>query len=331
MASHIERRKFLATLGGAAAAWPLAARAQQVGKVVRIGLLGPSLNNPQPSALYRTFLEQLHELGFSEGQNLSAEYRGLEDPRGSFVVATELVRSRPDLIVALGPEVALQAVVGASGFIPIVFVAVNFDPIARGYVSSLARPGGNITGVVFQQLELAQKQVELLTQAFPERTRLAVLFDAQSTDQFKAAERAAKSLTLQIQPLKLENPPYDFDAAFRHAQTGAAQIVLVLSSPFFIPYRTRIVQLAVDHRLPTMFINKDYVLAGGLMSYGADFTRMWRRAADYAAKILKGATPNDLPVEQASKFELVVNLKTAKALGIELPADILVRADEVIE
>ena len=185
--------------------------------------------------------------------------------------------------------------------------------------------------MVFQQLELAQKQVELLTQAFPERSRLAVLFDAQSTDQFNAAERAAKSLTLQIQPLKLENPPYDFDAAFRHAQTGAAQIVLVLSSPFFIPYRTRIVQLAVDHRLPTMFINKDYVLAGGLMSYGADFTRMWRRAADYAAKILKGATPNDLPVEQASKFELVVNLKTAKALGIELPADILVRADEVIE
>ena len=139
-----------------------------------------------------------------EGQNLTAEYRGLEDPRGPFVVATELMRSQPDLIVALGPEVALQAVVGASGFIPIVFVAVNFDPLARGYAASLARPGGNITGVVFQQLELAQKQVELLTQAFPERTRLAVLFDPQSTDQLNAAERAAKSLTLRVQPLKLE-------------------------------------------------------------------------------------------------------------------------------
>jgi putative ABC transport system substrate-binding protein len=330
MASHIERRKFLATLG-AAAAWPIAARAQQASKVVRVGLLGPSLDNPQPVALYRAFLGQLRELGFSEGQNLTAEYRGLEDPRGPFVVATELMRSQPDLIVALGPEVALQAVVGASGFIPIVFVAVNFDPLARGYVASLARPGGNITGVVFQQLELAQKQVELLTQAFPERTRLAVLFDAQSSDQFNAAERAAKSLTLQIQPLKLENPPYDVDAAFRHAQAGAAQIVLVLSSPFFIPRMARIIQLAGDHRLPTMFINKDYIVAGGLMSYGADFTTMWRRGADYAAKILKGARPADLPIEQATKFQLVVNLKIARAIGVELPTAILLHADEVIE
>jgi putative tryptophan/tyrosine transport system substrate-binding protein len=331
MASHIERRKFLATLGGAAVAWPLAARAQPPGKVVRIGLLGPSLDNPQPLALYRAFLGQLRELGFSEGQNLAAEYRGLEDPRGPFVVATELMRAQPDLIVALGPEVALQAVVGASGFVPIVFVAVNFDPLARGYAASLARPGGNITGVVFQQLELAQKQVELLTQAFPERTRLAVLFDPQSTDQLNAAERAAKSLTLQIQPLKLDNPPYDVDAAFRHAQAAAAQIVLVLSSPFFIPHMARIIELAVDHRLPTMFINKDYIAAGGLMSYGADFTTMWRRGADYAAKILKGAKPADLPIEQATKFQLVVNLKTARAIGVELPTAILLRADEVIE
>jgi putative ABC transport system substrate-binding protein len=136
---------------------------------------------------------------------------------------------------------------------------------------------------------------------------------------------------LQIQPLKLENPPYDFDAAFRHAQAGGAQIVLVLSSPFFIPHTARIGQLAIDHQLPTMFINKNYVLAGGLMSYGADFTTMWRRGADYAAKILKGAKPADLPVEQATKFEMVVNLKTAKAIGVELPTAILLRADEVIE
>jgi|SRR6516164_7743129 len=321
----MKRRAFITLLGGAAVAWPLAARAQQFGKIARVGFLGPSLNSPQPMALYQALLAQLRELGFIEGQNLSADYRGLDDPRGPFVNAMDLTRPQPDLIVAL------QAVVSASGFVPIVFVAVNFDPLARGYVASIARPGGNITGVVFQQLELAQKQVELLAQAFPERNRLAVLFDAQSTDQFNAAERAAKLLTLQIQPLKLENPPYDLNAAFRQAQMGAAQIVLVLSSPWFIPHMPRIIEIATANRLPTMFINKDFVLAGGLMSYGADFTTMWRRAADYAAKVLKGTKPADLPVEQATKFLLTVNLKTARAIGTELPTSILLRADEVIE
>jgi putative ABC transport system substrate-binding protein len=327
----LRRREFITLLGGAAVAWPLAARAQQAGKLIRIGFVGPSLNNPQPIALYRAFLGRLRDLGFTEEQNLTADYRGLDEPRGPFVNAMELMRPHPDLIISLGPEVALQAVVSASAFIPVVFVAVNFDPVARGYVASLARPGGNITGVVFQQLELAQKQVEILTQAFPERKRLAVLFDAQSIDQFNAAERAAKSLTLQIQPLKLENPPYDLDAAFRQVQAGAAQTMLVLSSPLFIPHLPKVIEMATANRLPTMFINKDWVLAGGLMSYGADFTTMWRRGADYAAKILNGAKPADLPVEQATKFLLTVNLKTAKALGLEVPDRLLARADEVIE
>jgi putative ABC transport system substrate-binding protein len=241
------------------------------------------------------------------------------------------MRSQPDLVVAIGPEVALQALVGASGSVPIVFTAVNYDPIARGYVTSLARPGGNITGVFFQQLELAGKQVELLAQAFPDRPRMAVFFDGLSADQFSAAERTATSLNLQIQALRLENPPYDFDGAFQNAKAGTAQVVLVLSSPFFIPHTARIGQLAIEHRLPTMFIAKNYVRAGGLMSYGVDFVLMYRRAADYVAKILKGTKPADLPVEQATKFELVVNLKTAKAIGIELPTAILLRADEVIE
>jgi putative ABC transport system substrate-binding protein len=327
----VKRREFITLIGGAAAAWPLVARAQQAGKLIRIGFVGPSLNNPQPIALYRAFLGRLRDLGFTEEQNLTADYRGLDESRGPFVNAMELMRPHPDLIISLGPEVALQAVVSASAFIPVVFVAVNFDPVARGYVASLARPGGNITGVVFQQLELAQKQVEILTQAFPERKRLAVLFDAQSIDQFNAAERAAKSLTLQIQPLKLENPPYDLDAAFRQVQAGAAQTMLVLSSPLFIPHLPKVIEMATANRLPTMFINKDWVLAGGLMSYGADFTTMWRRGADYAAKILNGAKPADLPVEQATKFLLTVNLKTAKALGLEVPDRLLARADEVIE
>jgi putative ABC transport system substrate-binding protein len=325
------RREFIMLLGGAAAAWPLVARAQQSSRLIRLGFLGPTLNNTAASAQYQAFRTQLGELGFREGQNLTIHYQGVDDPRGPFVIAAELMRSQPDLVVATGPETSLQAVVGASGFIPVVMIAVNFDPLARGYITSLARPGGNITGLVFQQLELAQKQVELLTQAFPNRTRLAVLFDSQSADQFAAAERAAKALNMQVQALRLENPPYDFDTAFRGAISGGAQMMLVLSSPFFLPYRARVVELANTHHLPSMYIAKHWTEAGGLMAYGADFPPMYRRAADYVAKILKGAKPADLPIEQATKFELVVNLKTARAIGIELPTAILLRADEVIE
>jgi len=327
------RRREVVTLiaGGVAAVWPLAARAQQSSKLIRLGVLGPLLNNPPAVAQYQAFRTQLEELGFREGRNVTIDYQGVDDPRGPFIVAAELTRAQPDLIVAIGPEAALQAVAGASGFVPVVMIAVNFDPLARGYITSLTRPGGNITGLVFQQLELAQKQVELLTQAFPEKTQLAILFDGQSADQFGAAERAAKALNLQVQAIRLENPPYDVEGAFRGAISGGAQMVLVLSSPLFLPQRNRIAELASAHRLPSMFIAKHWVEAGGLMAYGADFPLMFRRAADYAAKILKGAKPADLPVEQATKFELIVNLRTAKALGIELPTGVLLRANEVIE
>jgi putative tryptophan/tyrosine transport system substrate-binding protein len=326
----VRRREFIALLGGAAA-WPLAARAQQARTVARVGVLGPNLSNPYPSTLYQALLAKLRESGFSEGQNLAADYQAVDDPRGPFIAAIDLMRTRPDVVIAFGPEVALQALAAATGFIPVVVMAVNFDPIARGYVASLSRPGGNITGVVYRQLELAAKQVELLAQAFPDRPRMAVFFDALSADQFSAAERSATSLQFQVQALRLENPPYDFEAAFRSAKAGAAQVALVLSSPFFIPHTVRIGELAIEHRLPTMFIQKDYVRAGGLMSYGVDFVLMAGRTGDYVAKILKGAKAGDLPVEQATKFEFVVNLKTARAIGLELPTAILLRADEVIE
>jgi putative ABC transport system substrate-binding protein len=295
-----------------------------------------------------------------------------------------MMRSQVDLVVAAGPEVVLQAVVGASGFIPIVMLAVQYDPVERGYVASFSRPGGNITGVSYRQLELAQKQLELLAEAFPGRTRLAVLWDAGSADQFNAAEVTAKSLPLELRSLKLEKPPYDFDAAFQTLAQDAAQMVLVLSTPFFSVQRARIVELATKHRLPTMFVFKPYVEAGGLMSYGVDQIPMYRRAADYVAKIfrgvkitdlpaggtsrdarnlsfarvrrhwgiesyapsqtdayhlaggyaarlLKGEKPTDLPIQQAVKFEVIINLKTARALGLEVPPTLLARADEVIE
>ena len=327
----MRRRDFISLVGGAAVTWPLTAPAQPAGKVWRIGFLGPRLDVPSISAQYQAFVAQLRELGFSEGQNLVVDYRRYDDARGPFVAVVEMMRSQVDLVVAAGPEVVLQAVVGASGFIPIVMLAVQYDPVERGYVASFSRPGGNITGVSYRQLELAQKQLELLAEAFPERTRLAVLWDAGSADQFNAAELTAKSLPLELRSLKLEKPPYDFDAAFQTLAQDAAQMVLVLSTPFFSVQRARIVELATQRRLPTMFVFKPYVEAGGLMSYGVDQIPMYRRAADYVAKIFKGAKVTDLPVEQAAKFELVVNLKTANAIGVTLPTSILLRADAVIE
>jgi putative tryptophan/tyrosine transport system substrate-binding protein len=326
----MKRREFI-TLLGVAAAWPLAARGQQAGKVIRIGFIGASLNSSAMAAQYQAFLTELHGLGFSEGRNIVVDYRRLDDPRGPFAVAAELMRLQVDLIVATGPEVALQAVVGASRSIPIVIMAVQYDPIERGYVSSLARPGGNITGVFYRQPELAAKQLELLTQTFPEKSRLAVLYDTNSADQFSAAEEAARSMPLELQPLKLEKPPYDFGAAFQTMAQGGAQMVLVLSSPFFVERRPEVAALAIEHRLPTMFVFKSYVEAGGLMSYGVEQLAMYRRIGLYVAKILNGTKPADLPVEQPTKFELIVNLKTAKAIGIELPTSILLRADRVIE
>jgi putative tryptophan/tyrosine transport system substrate-binding protein len=326
----MRRRELIKLTVGLTAAWPGIALAQS-NKIFRIGVIGPALNSPATIPLYQAFLAQLRSFGFNEGQNLVITYAKLDEPHGMYTVAAEMVRSQADLIVASGPEVALQAVLAASRTIPIVVIAVNFDPLARGYIKSLARPGGSVTGVVFQQLELAQKQVELLAQSFPGRTRLASLYDEQTIDQFIAAQRSAKALNLDVQGHKLEKPPYDFASVFRAMIAGAAEMVLVQSSPHFIPHQMRISELAIANRLPTMFLTKTYVHVGGLMSYSADFPVMWRRSADYVAKILKGARPADLPVEQATKFEMVINLKTAKAIGVELPTAILLRADEVIE
>ena len=332
MAIDIGRRQFISALGGAVASWPVATRAQQTGTINRIGILGPNVTNGAVAAVgFQAFRDELRTQALSKGLNVNIDYKDIDDPRGLSVAAAELMQSRPDILVATGPEVALQTAIAAKRAVPIVMIAINFDPVTRGYVNSLSRPGGDITGVVFQQLQLAEKQVEILSQAFPDRTRLAILFDAQSADQFAAAERAAKSLKIGVQPLKLENPPYDFQAAFRGALGGSAQMALVLSSPLFAPQASTIAELAIAHRLPAMFIFKTYVEVGGLMSYGVDFPRMFQRAADDVAKILMGAKPADLPIEQADKFEFVINLKTARALGLSIPLSLLGRADEVIE
>jgi len=274
----MRRRQFIGLVTGGSLTWPIWARAQQGEKLPRVGFLGPNLTTAVQTGYQRAFAEQLEKNGFREGQNIIVEYRAIDDPRGIFVSAAELVRAHPDLLVISGPEVALQAVIAASGHIPIVMLAANFDPIERGYVTSLAQPTGNITGVITRPLDLARKQIDLLRQVFPDRNRLAVLYDTQTADQFTAADEGAKSLNLQVQPLKVD-PAYDFAGAFEAAAKGGAQLILVQSSPLFTKHRTELAELALKHSLPTMFTFRHYVVSGGLMSYGVDFPPLWRRTA----------------------------------------------------
>ena len=330
MSTLVKRRDFIAVLGGAAA-WPLAARAQD-GKIGRVGFINPGLTFPITASGYPIFLAELRKLGFAEGRNLVMDVReiGNNVPR-AYASANELVAAKADVILVTGSELGLQAAAAARPSVPIVVFANNFDPFERGYIKSLSHPGGNITGLYYRQPELAVKQLELMVEAFPDRKRVGTLYDHYSVDQFTGAQRGAQSMGLTLYPIKLDNPPYDFEATFRTLAQNQVQMLHVLSTPNFTQQAKLIADLAIAHRLPTMNIFRHYTTAGGLLSYGVDTGPMWRRAASFVAKILRGANPADLPVEQASNFELVVNLKTARALGITLPTSILLRADEVIE
>jgi putative tryptophan/tyrosine transport system substrate-binding protein len=328
----MRRREFLLLLGAASAAWPAAGLAQPSGRTFRIGVFSGASDSPIIAPAYRAFVAELARLGFREGDNLNILFQSTRDsPDVIAARAKDLAASNVDALVSLGTEAPLQGAVAASKTIPIVFVANNFDPIARGYVTSLANPGGNVTGIFLRQLELAEKQVELLVEAFPDRRQLAVLWDSLSADQFKSAEARARHLGLQLLSLRMENPPYDLDAAFRRATETGAQMLLALTTPYFGAQSGPLVELTVRYRLPSMFIFKPYTVAGGLMSYGADTVAMYTQGAALVAKVLRGAKPSTLPVELPIKFELAVNLKTAKAIGVELPTSILLRANEVIE
>jgi putative tryptophan/tyrosine transport system substrate-binding protein len=326
----MRRREFITLLGGAAA-WPLPLRAQPAGKTHRIGVLRAGRVGPTTAPAWQGFFEELSAQGFTAGGNLVADMRWIdEDARGPSAVIAELIHEPLDLIVVEGPEAWLKAVLALNRTVPIVITYGNYDPIARGYVNSLARPGGHITGVFVRQIEAAEKQVDLLAQAFPGR-RLGILWDDHSADQFRAAEHAARSLRIETHSYRFRDPPYDPDEAFSSLVANSTEMLLVQSSPLFSPHAERIAQLSIKHRLPSMFVLRSYVDRGGLMSYSADRGAAIRRTASYVARILNGAKPADLPVEQPIKYELVINLKTAKALGLEVPAPLLARADEVIE
>jgi putative ABC transport system substrate-binding protein len=325
----MRRREFIGLAGGAAVVWPLAAHAQKSGKIARIGYL--SAGNPRSMPAFQAFEQRLRELGYFEGQNIVIEYRNAEGEVDRLPdLAADLVRIDVNVIVT-ATDPATRAAKGATTTIPILMMAINYDPIALGYIDSFARPGANVTGLFFQHLELLAKRFGLFKEMLPFVGRVAVLSDSLTADQLKMVEAANLSSGLELQPLDLQNPPYDFENVFRVAMRSRAEAIFVLESAPIFRGRAQIAELAMKNRLPTSFAFRDYVEVGGLVSYGVNFSTMYRRAAEYADRILRGTRPADLPVEQSTKFELVINLKTAKALGLEVPPMLLARADEVIE
>jgi putative tryptophan/tyrosine transport system substrate-binding protein len=312
---------------------PLAAEAQQAAKIARIGYLHPNLA-PGPHQ-HEAFRQGLRDLGYVEGRNVVIEYR---DAEGKFErlppLAAELVALKVDVIVAPNTLAAL-AVKQATRTLPIVF-AVAADPVTSGLVTSLARPGGNVTGLSILSPELVGKGLERLKEAVPGVSRVAVLWQPGAVGErteramLKEAEVAARTLGMRPQFIEARGPA-DFDGAFAEMTRARAGALTVLASTMFTLERRRLVDLAAKNRLPAVYISRESVDAGGLMSYGANLADNYRRAATYVDKILKGARPGDLPVEQPTKFDLVINLKTAKALGLKIPQSLLVRADEIIQ
>jgi len=329
--SQFRRRRVLIA-AGALLCGSLVAEAQQAPKVYRVGYLGNSGSTPQGLAIREAFRQGLRERGWVEGSNILIEYRWAE---GKFdrlhELAAELVGLRPDVLFAPS-SIQVEAARKATATIPIVF-AIHADPVGSGHVASLRRPGGNITGLALMQSEFTAKGLELLIQAVPRATRIAVLWHPATPSHgpgMQAVNSAASALRIRVQSLPVRSPD-DFEDAFSAMVRERADAVLVIAgSPFFTtPHQ--LAELAVKHRLPTMFGARMHAEAGGLMSYAADYEDQVRRSATYVDKILKGANPADLPIEQAAKFELVINLKTAKALAITIPQSILTRASKVIQ
>jgi putative ABC transport system substrate-binding protein len=330
MTTYIGRREFIAVLGSAAAAWPLTARAQQPGKLPTIGFLGATT----PSAMGQwtaAFAQRLRELGWIEGRTVAIEVRWAEGRTERFAeIATEFVRLKVDVIVthSAAPVLAAQQ---ATSVIPIVFAVAN-DPLGSGLVASLARPGGNVTGLSNQATDLAGKRLELLREVLPGLRRLAIMANVDaSAAVLEMGEVQATARTLGFETATFEIRRAEDIAPAFDTLKGRADALYVCADPLVVAHRIRINTLAQGARLPTIFGFREFVEAGGLMSYGPSFPDQFRRAADFVDKILRGAKPGEIPVEQPIKFDLVINLTTAKALGLTVPLIMQMTASEVIE
>jgi ABC-type uncharacterized transport system substrate-binding protein len=326
----VNRREFITLLGGAAFAWPVTARAQQSGKLRTIGFLGPNTHSAA-SEWVAAFVQRLRELGWMEGRTITIEYRWAEGREERFAeIAAEFVRLKVDVIVTSGTP-AVMASKKATSVIPIVFATAG-DPVGSGLVASLARPGGNVTGLATLANELAGKRLELLREVVPDLRRLAIMGNVGNPFtvlELGEVQAVARTLGLEVATLEIRRAQ-DLAPAFE-ALKSRADALYVCTDALANTNRIRINIAALGERLPTMHGSRDYVEAGGLMSYGPNFPDMFRRTADYVDKILRGAKPGDLPVEQPTKFDLVVNLTTAKALRLDVPPTLLTRADEVLE
>ena len=325
----MKRREFITLLGGVAASWSLAARAQQPGRLPTIGFLGGATASAWTN-WSAAFVQRLRELGWSEGRTVSIEYRWAEGRHERAAeIAAEFVRLKVDVIITSGG--VLSAVKQATSTIPIVIAVAN-DPVGAGFVSSLARPGGNITGLSLQTTDLAAKRLELLREIAPGIRRLGVLANignAAAVPEIDEVQAAARILGLEVVTSEMRQAE-DITSAFTAFRSGA-EALYVCTDPLILAQRARINTLALAARLPTIYGPREHVEAGGLMSYGANFPDLFRRSADLVDKILRGAKPSDLPVEQPIKFDLIINLTTAKTLGLTVPPTLLARADEVIE
>jgi putative ABC transport system substrate-binding protein len=321
------RRRAFITLLGAAAAWPLAANAQRSDKLPTIGVLGSDAAAWQPWTA--AFVERLRQLGWIEGRSIAIEYRWSQArPERAAEIAAEFMHLKVDIVVTAGPHVA--ALMKATTVIPVVFALAN-DPVGGGMVASLARPGGNVTGLSTQGSDLAAKRLELLREVLPRFSRLAIIGNVDYPDavlEMREAQAAARTLSLDVAPLEIRQAE---EIAPAFAALDRADALYVIGDAVVNANRTRIITLALGARLATIFDNRNFAQAGGLMSYGPSFPDMFRRTAELVDKILRGGKPGDIPVEQPTKFNLVINLTTAKALGLTIPESFLLRADEVIE
>ena len=325
----MKRRAFITLLGGAAAAWPLAARAQQRTRLPTVGILGGAT-----AATWSTwtpaFIRRLAELGWIEGRTVAIEYRWAGgSPERAAEMATEFIRLKVDVILTAGG--VLAAVKSVTSVVPIVFATAT-DPVGAGFAASLARPGGNLTGLSLQTTDYAAKRVELLRELIPGARRLAILFNSNNRGtvlEMREAESAIRTLGLESSTHEIQRAE-DIAPVFEMMK-GRTDALFVCSDVLVNVHRVRINTLALGAKLPTIFSIREYVEAGGLMSFGPNLADMFRRSAEYVDKILRGAKPADLPIEQPTKFDLVVNLTTAKTIGLTIPPDFLARADEVIE
>ena len=324
----MRRREFVTLLGGAAS-WPLAARAQQAARLPTVGYLGTAAASPW-APWTAAFVQRLHELGWIDGRTVAIQYRWADGRAERWAeFAAELARLKVDVIVTGGN--AAVAAKQASSEIPIVFAMVD-DPVAMGLIASLARPGGNLTGLSMQSAEVAGKRLALLREVVPDLRRLAIMANVgnpASVLEMREVQATARTLGLEVTTSEIRRAE-DIAPAF-DAMKDRADALYVVGDALVISHRVQINTLALIARLPTTYVVREHVVVGGLMSYGPNFPDLFRRTADYVDKILRGAKPGDIPIEQPTKFDLVVNLTTAKALGLEIPPTLLATADEVIE